>query len=143
MSASQRTKGAAGERELCGLIMDKMGVRLVRNLEQSRRGGHDIVPADDASGPVAVAFTRLAIEVKRRSCVSQGMVKPWWDQAKTQAESAGLVPVLAYRADRYEWRFMVPLFVINPALTRDNGIEYTAELSLHGFCAIMREADFL
>ena len=39
MGRMQRSKGSAGERELARLIDEHLGIRLVRNLEQSRRGG--------------------------------------------------------------------------------------------------------
>jgi hypothetical protein len=139
MSKTQRTKGAAGERELCAAIRDELGVRLLRNLEQSRRGGFDLVPADDQTGPVAVALARLAIEVKRHAAASPGTIGTWWRQAETQAETAGLVPCLAYRADRAPWRFVLPLAAVHPDLPRAGGLPFTADLSLVGFAAIVRE----
>lgn len=38
MSASQRNKGAAGEREVCSLIREHLGIKAVRNLMQTREG---------------------------------------------------------------------------------------------------------
>lgn len=139
MSASQRTKGAAGERKLCSLIRDELGVRLVRNLEQSRRGGFDLVPADDESGPVAVALSRLAFEVKRHVRATPAAVAAWWKQTEAQAADAGLVPCLVYRLDRRPWRFVLPLAAVHPDLTRTAGVDFTADLSLSGFAAIIRE----
>lgn len=140
MSRMQRTKGAGAERELCGLIRDELGVRLVRNLEQSRRGGHDLIVADDETGPVAVALARFALEVKRHSQASPGTIAAWWRQAEEQGIRAGLVPALAYRADRLPWRFVLPLVELRPDLTRAGGIDFTANLSLPAFCAVVREA---
>ena len=139
MSKMQRTKGAAAERELAGLLRDELGVRLVRNLEQSRRGGHDLIVADDETGPVAVALARYAIEVKRHAKAPPGLLATWWRQAEEQAMRAGLVPALAYRADRLPWRFILPLTELHPDLTRAPGIDYTADLSLPAFCAVVRE----
>lgn len=42
MSKAQRTKGAAGEREICDLIFDNLGIEVHRNLQQTRDGGADI-----------------------------------------------------------------------------------------------------
>ena len=42
MSKSQRTKGAAGEREVCDLILRDLGIEVHRNLQQTRDGGADI-----------------------------------------------------------------------------------------------------
>lgn len=139
MSKTQRTKGASGERELCAAIRDELGVRLVRNLEQSRRGGFDLVPADDETGPVATALARLAIEVKRHAQAPPGSIASWWRQAETQASAAGLVPCLAYRADRQPWRFVLPLASVHPDLPPAGGLAFTADLSLIGFAAIVRE----
>jgi hypothetical protein len=60
---NSRAKGAGAEREFSRLIEQELGVPLVRNLEQSRNGGHDMTaPGDD---PVSRALNAYAIEVKR------------------------------------------------------------------------------
>ncbi|WP_295457504.1 restriction endonuclease [uncultured Thiodictyon sp.] len=135
----QRTKGATAERELAALIFDELGVKLVRNLDQSRRGGHDLIVTDDETGPVAASLARYALEVKRHAATPPGSVRAWWGQAESQAARVGLVPALAYRADRGAWRFVLPLVELRPDLTRAPGIEYTADLSLPAFCAVVRE----
>ena len=139
MSKTQRTKGASGERELATLIFDELGVKMARNLDQSRRGGHDLIVTDDATGPVASSLARYAIEVKRHASAPPGSVRAWWSQTESQAARVGLVPALAYRADRGSWRFVLPLAALRPDLTRASGIEYTADLSLPAFCAVVRE----
>ena len=140
MSAMQRTKGASGERELAAAIHEELGVRLVRNLTQARNGGFDLAPADGETGPVAACLRGLALEVKRYNSISQGLVKTWWAQATRQAQQAQKTPVLAYRADRGEWRVRVPLSLIQPGLDHGGGPEWSAELSLAGFCFLIREA---
>lgn len=139
MSKMQRTKGAAGERELCGLLYNELGVQMVRNLEQSRSGGHDIIPSPLCAGEAVDFLARLAIEVKRRAAVSMADLRGWWDQAEEQAAIAGLVPCLAYRADRQAWRFVLPLSALSSGMTRAPGIGFTADLSLPAFCAVVRE----
>jgi Holliday junction resolvase len=62
---NSRAKGASAERELARVIHEHLGVRMVRNLEQYRQGGHDLVPHPDETGPVAAALARYAIEAKR------------------------------------------------------------------------------
>ena len=42
MINSQR-KGAGTEREVAGLIALNLGIKLKRNLEQTRGGGHDLI----------------------------------------------------------------------------------------------------
>lgn len=123
-----RTKGQAGERELARLLRDELGINATRNLVQSRDGGCDLLGVDGA-----------AIEVKRAQSASRGMLSAWWQQAERQAHACFRLPVLAYRVDRQPWRFLVPL----SAVYRDggpwDGIDYTAELSLVAFAALVRE----
>ena len=42
MSKSQRTKGAAFEREVVNIIKEALGEQVKRNLDQWRDGGHEI-----------------------------------------------------------------------------------------------------
>lgn len=139
MSRMQRTKGAGGELELAGALFDELGVRLVRNLAQSRAGGHDLTLAPGECGPVAAALARFAFEVKRHARATPAELRAWWIQAETQAEAAGLVPALAYRADRHPWRVVLPLAELRPDLTRAPGWDFTAALPLPAFCALVRE----
>ncbi|MCW7556508.1 hypothetical protein NX722_28500 [Endozoicomonas gorgoniicola] len=105
MSINSRNKGAAGEREFCRELEVLTGIRLIRNLEQSRSGGYDLIPEDKAvqdSWP-------WALEIKRYASVSDAKVQGWLNQAVEQAESAGKQPVLAYRADRQDWNIVLPV----------------------------------
>jgi Holliday junction resolvase len=140
MGRMQRTKGASGERELANLIHLHLGVRLARNLEQSRRGGHDLIPHPEDTGPVAQELARFAIEVKRHAKATPALLRDWWTQATEQARRAGLVPCLAYREDRQEWRVVLPLSALQPSLEPWEGHEWTADLSLLGFVTLVREA---
>lgn len=89
--------------------MARLNVRLVRVLDQSRSGGFDLAPASDQTGKEVDTLRRLAIECKRYSDIQQHMLTRFWEQACRQGEASGLVPVLAYRADRQPWRIVVPL----------------------------------
>ena len=77
-------KAASSEREFCNIIYQWAGVRLIRNLEQSRSGGHDLIVHADEVGQVADSFRSLAIEIKRHSKVTPGLIKTWWQQAQQQ-----------------------------------------------------------
>lgn len=138
MGKTSRDKGAAGERELARLLLDELGVRLVRRLDQSRSGGFDLEPAPGEVGEVADYLWRCSIEVKRHAKASPGLLWDWWDQAEAQAEGEQ-IPVLAYRSDRAAWRFRLPLWALHSGMTRAPGADYAADLSLHGFCAAVRE----
>jgi len=88
MDKSQRTKGAVGEREVCHLIQDVLGVEAKRNLPQTREGGCDI-----AVGPYHV-------EVKRRAHI--GQIYDWIEQADASC-SNGERSVVFCRADKKKW----------------------------------------
>lgn len=93
MSAMQRRKGAAAERELCKLLSDELGIEVRRNVDQARAGGADclMVPG-------------YAIEVKRREALSR---PAWWRQAVDQSIRVGCEPIVWYRQSRQPWRALV------------------------------------
>lgn len=94
MGKSQRTKGAAGEREVCHLIRDTLGFDAKRNLTQTREGGFDI-----AVGP-------YRLEVKRRARI--GQIYDWMDQADASCEP-GARPAVVARADGKKWFAVVTI----------------------------------
>lgn len=128
MSASQRNKGAAGEREFFRALSLHLGETVTRNLSQTRDGG-----ADGWAG-------RWRIEVKRQETLR---LEDWWAQACAQAGADW--PALAYRPNRRPWRVVVPLeYFLFPDgsvfwKTRHLGLKWTAELGLEAFASIVRE----
>lgn len=137
--AGCRRKGASGEREFARALEELLGIRLDRNLEQSRRGGHDLIPPASAAGPVAEALAGLAIEIKRYATTPPGSLATWWSQAVRQAE-AELWPCLAYRGDRQAWRVRLPLAAIRPDLFPFwPDPDLTADLHISAFCCLVRE----
>lgn len=95
MTAMQRRKGADGERELIGLLRDRLGdlPALRRNLEQSRSGGANFNVAGHA------------VECKR----AERFRADWIEQAERQAGEQ--VPVVAWRRNGGRWRFLLVLDV--------------------------------
>jgi len=89
VSASQRNKGSAAEREVLRLLGDELGVALKRNLTQTRGGGADCL---EVKG--------WAIEVKRQEALRR---PSWWAQACSQALESGSEPMLLYRRNREPW----------------------------------------
>ena len=120
-----RNKGASGERELAKLIGERLGITLRRRLAQYQAGGHDL---DGWEG--------VCVEVKRYKKASQGDVATWWQQTFEQCTN-GESPVLAYRADQQQWRF-----VIRPA---DWGgpVGDPAEVDIDGLVAWVRHGQQL
>lgn len=137
--ATSRRKGGQGEREFARALEDQVGLRLARNLEQSRQGGHDLTLPEEATGPVADALGRLAVECKRYATITPASLAAWWNQARGQADRAGLWPALAYRGDRQAWRVKLPLAALWSSFNPWDDVAYTADLSLLAFAALVRE----
>lgn len=92
---SSKIKGANGEREVADIIYYATGIKVERNLDQTRGGGHDLNGIDG-----------LSIEVKRQETLC---IPAWWRQTLRQAEDVKGIPVLVYRQNRKPWTFIVGL----------------------------------
>lgn len=89
MSASQRRKGANGEREVCALLQAEFGVKVGRKLGQARDGGAD------------VHMPPFIVEVKRRARIA-GLYE-WLKQAEDATPEGYHLPCVFLRADGQEW----------------------------------------
>lgn len=89
---NSRTKGASAERELFKIIGDMLGIKVKRNLEQTRDGGADTIVGE------------WALEVKRQEILH---IDDWWEQTTRQATIAYKQPMLIYRKSRQPWRVRV------------------------------------
>lgn len=137
---NSRAKGAAAEREVANILNTALGSKLVRNLEQTRSGGHDLI---DNSG----VLDKYAIEVKRYAKITESMVVGFWQQCVEQAQQVSKEPVLIYKQNYGEWRVVVRMpmltkITISPCFIHDAGLvwnyAYTATMSLPAFCSIVR-----
>jgi hypothetical protein len=90
MSASQRSKGARGEREVARLISDLLCFEVSRRCRQ-HDGDCDLegVPG-------------WSVEVKNHSKVTRSILMGWWQQADAQAGK--LKPCLWYKRAPGWWR---------------------------------------
>lgn len=105
---NSRAKGAAAEREFARLCFDHLGVKVERNLEQSRSGGHDLT-----------GLPGWAPEVKARADIPpRGALLNMWAQALEPAERAGAKPVLALKVNRRGWQIFVDLADLNASWQR-------------------------
>lgn len=96
----KRNKGAAGERELAGILKDNLGFEVKRNLGQARDGADDIT------------IQKFRIEVKRQERLQ---VDKWSEQVESCSKS-GEIPVLAYRRNGQPWRVCLKLDDFIPML---------------------------
>jgi len=135
---NSKQKGASSEREFAGLIHDHLGVKLVRVLDQSRAGGFDLAVSPDQAGPVVETVRGLAIECKRYGNITPHLMTRFWSQAVRQAENAGLIPALAWRADRQPWRVTIPMSWL-AGMGTSMDMEFTATLGVEAFCLAVRE----
>ncbi|MDQ3580514.1 MAG: hypothetical protein M3495_02290 [Pseudomonadota bacterium] len=120
-----RRKGKAGEREAALLLQDLLGTAVVRNLTQTRDGGHDLI-----------GIAGWSVEVKR---AAKPRIAEWWAQAARQANGAR--PVLIYRVDRRPWRAVIALrdVVLGFEGQPRDELTWTLEASLEVFAALVRE----
>jgi hypothetical protein len=88
-----RNKGAVGERELCKLLSDELGITVERNVDQARRGGAD-----------CYQLPGFTVEIKRREALDRDS---WWEQTVKQAVSHGGEPICWYRQNRKQWRALL------------------------------------
>ncbi len=90
-----RAKGAAAEREAAKWLFDKFNLEVMpeRNLEQVRKGGHDLLH-----------FQPFAFEVKRVETLS---LRAWWVQAVKSCTDEYYEPVVMFRRNRTQWQFLI------------------------------------
>ena len=100
MGASQRRKGASGEREACKALTEHIGGTWTRSGSAQRRRGTG-KPAD----VVSPQYPELFIEVKRGKSIGL------WAALKQATEQAGdgQVPVVLARRDNGKWVVVVEL----------------------------------
>lgn len=130
MGKMQRNKGAAGEREVLALLSERLGVKLERNLSQTRSGGAD-----------CIQLGRIRLEVKRQERLN---ITAWWKQAEEQSlllvtnvtnnnKRERLIPVLAYRQSRKPWTFVLDASDIPILESRG----HLLHMDIETFCAIV------
>lgn len=99
-------KGKQGEREAIKFLqptIDKVygefsldTVELYRNQNQSALGGYDID-----------GLPWIALEIKRQEALS---LNAWWAQVN-KAKQGTQVPVVMFRQNRKQWRFLMPAWL--------------------------------
>lgn len=108
-----KQKGKRGEQDFAQLVRDTLGQ--VTRKEAFGPGQKWVDPANEIralphdQGADFLAVSGLAIEVKRQEVL---LVDKWWQQACVQADSLGLVPVLAYRQNRKKWSVCLPAYLL-------------------------------
>ncbi len=102
---NSRAKGARVELDFAKLCFEHLGIKVERNLEQSRNGGHDLSGLDG-----------WALEIKARANVpGRKELLGMWTQTLDQAQRAKLKPALAVKVDRRGWTVYVDLADLSDA----------------------------
>lgn len=129
---SARNKGSAAEREVLRILEDSLGLKLVRNKQQSARGGRDLEEdTERMQGLVPFAF-----EVKHQKAQS---LNQWWAQTVRQAQDSKRLPVLFYRGNHQPWRVAVAPHDISNSIWPVRRDEDFVILSLRDGLQFLRE----
>lgn len=128
-----RQKGAAFEREVAGLLLDELGIKFKREIEQYRQSDLGDLRPVDSDFPFVIECKRYADGYLAKDA--------WWDQACSAARAAGLLPSLIYRFDRRPIICRVPVaaFVVMSGGKDDYGWQYNADVTFGAYCMIARE----
>ena len=92
---NSRNKGANGEREAAIWLQDKLGLGKIpeRNLEQIRKGGHDLI-----------GFPPFCLEIKRSETLA---LRDWWLQVTQAITNEYYIPIVMYRQNNKKWKFLI------------------------------------
>ena len=129
MSAMQRDKGKAGEREAAAVIRDLTGWVVSRRVRQ-HDGDSDLI-----------GIPGWSAEVKRHKAAGRAEIACWWRQ--TCAQATTLLPVLFFRLDRDSWRAVWPLAVSLHMQRAEmwSGYEWTCEGTIEAWACVAREVE--
>ena len=118
MAGKSRSKGQGGELEVAHLLTEITGFSITRRVRQ-HDGDSDLM-----------GLPGWAVEVKRHASAPLGTVAGvWWHQAVDQAQDAGLLPLLLYRADRQPWRCVWPAGLHTAPMTLPLSLSFTHALT--------------
>lgn len=125
-----RNKGAAFEREVAKMLLDDLGMKFKRDIEQYREADHGDLICEDPDFP----FT---LELKRYK--EGSLHKPaWWQQCVTAAKAQRKIPALVYKYDRQPIRCVVHISAVMGDLTDPYGDD-TVTMSWDTFMYFIRE----
>lgn len=96
MGKTSRTKGAAGENEVCKILRESGAFpEAQRDLEQTR--GHD-------NGRDIVGTGKWVLQVKRHATISRGVILKGLAEASDSTTAEAPYAACVHRSDREEWR---------------------------------------
>ena len=126
---NSRNKGLRFELQVASLLDDELGIKLHRDLEQTRTADHGDLISGDPSWPFCIECKRYATGYLPKD--------EWWQQVCTASEAVRKIPILVYKFDRLPIRVRVPIAFVQLKMTYDK--RYVADLDFPTFCYLARE----
>ena len=122
-----RNKGQRGEREVCELLSKELGIKLTRNLSQTREGGSDCIQVPGWS-----------IEIKRCNKIN---VNAFWNQTVMQSIRENKKPILFFRENYKPWKACLLLNEVYTPITtiHDVAPNELMFVSLEAACMIIQD----
>jgi Holliday junction resolvase len=126
---NSRNKGLRFELQVSSLLYDELGIKLHRDLEQTRTADHGDLISSDPSWPFCIECKRYAKGYFPKD--------EWWEQVCTASDLVRKIPILVYKFDRLPIRVRVPIAFVQLEKTYDK--RYVADLDFPTFCYLARE----
>ena len=126
---NSRNKGLRFELQIASQLHDELGIKLHRDLEQTRTADHGDLISNDPSWPFCIECKRYAKGYLPKD--------EWWEQVCTASDLVRKIPILVYKFDRLPIRVRVPIAFVQLEKTYDK--RYVADLDLPTFCYLVRE----
>ena len=101
-----RQKGAAAEREAAKWLQHEFKLEFVpeRNIEQYRHKSGSANHMRKSTGHDLTGFQPFAFEIKRCETLD---LRGWWRQAVNSCTPEYSVPVVMYRQNKRQWKFLI------------------------------------
>ena len=126
---NSRKKGLRFELQIESFLEDELGIKLHRDLEQTRTADHGDLISSDPSWPFCIECKRYAKGYLPKD--------EWWEQVCTASDLVRKIPILVYKFDRLPIRVRVPIAFVQLEKTYDK--RYVADIDLPTFCYLARE----
>ncbi len=140
MKSSGEFDDAKCGREVAVLLTERLGITIERRWKEPSEGGCMLTVPDECQSGTAGLLRRMAIHVRHFECEAGPYLAEWWIEAEDHLDEPDQMLVLAYKEKRSPWRLLVPLGMFLPRLDVPfEGVEYTAELSLDAFVAVVKD----
>ena len=130
---NSRNKGLRFELQVAHLIDDELGIKLYRDLEQTRSADHGDLISSDPSWPFVIECKRYA-----KGYLPKDGKDSWWQQVCTASKLVRKIPILVYKFDRLPIRVRVPISFVQ-LLKGEHDWRYYTDMDFPTFCYLARE----